>query len=243
MVPSEACLTNLELVEIAGRRSSTWWLLSRLVMEQPQDPWLSELETVLAAVDLGAPAPLGSESRSLLVALREARNQPDGLTALAIDRARLLAGIMQDVGLLAPFESASLGVPMNSDWVDAVAECYREAGVDDFASALGPPDFLGTELRFMALLAYSEMQAYEAGDAGLASVCVSRQCSFMDAHLLNWVPRHCQQISAVADTAFYAALGALLERACELDRSDLEQLSDWRERGQSGGAEAMAWAP
>ena len=105
-------VTGAELVDLAGRRSSSWWLLSRLVIDQPQEPWLSELEAVLAAVDPDAATPLGPESACLLGALRSARNQPDGLTALAVDRTRLLAGVMQKEALPAPYESAVQGLPM-----------------------------------------------------------------------------------------------------------------------------------
>lgn len=224
-------LANAQFAEIASRRSSTWWLLSRLVLEQPQEPWLSELEALLAVVGPAEAAPLGPESGSLLLALRAARRQPDGLTTLAVDRTRLLAGIMQEVGLPPPFESAALGVPMNSDLVSEVIECYREADLESTGQELGPPDFLGTELRFMAALVYCELQAYQDGDLGLASLWLSRQQRFLDRHLLSWLPTHCERLSAAAQTPFYAALGVLLERACALDRTDVTQIAQAIEQG------------
>lgn len=225
----------VNLTEIAARRCSTWWLLSRLVMELPQEPWLGELEGVLAAVEPHVVTPLGSESAALLRALREARSQSDGPTALAIDRTRLLAGILQDVGVVAPFESAARGVPMNSDLVSDVVACYVDAELDEVGHKFGPPDFLGTELRFMALLVYREMQAYQASDTGLARQWLSRQRNFFDRHLLQWVPAQCERLSAAATTAFYAALGVLLGRACVLDRADVTQLVDWLETGMPIG--------
>ena len=218
-------MTLEALAQIAGRRSSTWWLLSRLVIEQPTGAWLDELETVLATVNAEAAAPLAPESAALLLALRSSGGQADDLTALAVDRTRLLAGVMQSEGLPAPYESAALGVEMNSDLVLVVIECYRESGLEDFSAEFGPPDFLGAELRFMALLSYREMQAYQELDAGLAALWVSREIKFMDAHLLTWVPAHCEQLSALAATSFYAALFNLLSQACLLDRGDLDQVS------------------
>ena len=219
-------LTGSELADVAGRRSSTWWLLSRLVIEQPQDTWLDELEAILALVDVGASTPLGPESAELLNALRSARSEEAGLTALAVDRTSLLAGVMHKKTLPAPYESAALGFPMNSDLVIDVIECYREAGLEDFGLEFGPPDFMGTELRFMALLGYSEMQAHQKGDRGLAAQWLSRQTRFLDEHLLAWVPAHCERLGAMAKTPFYAALAALISRACLLDRSDLSLLSE-----------------
>lgn len=222
---SEA-MTLEELARIAGRRSGTWWLLSRLVIEWPQSAWLDELEAVLAQAATDEAAALAPESAALLLALRSARGQADGLTALAVDRTRLLAGVMQKEGLPAPYESAAMGVEMNSDLVLDVIECYRESGLEDFSAEFGPPDFLGTEVRFVALLSYREMQAYSARDAGLAALWLSRQVEFLDKHLLTWVPEHCERLSAMAVTPFYATLFKLLSRACLFDRSDLDQVSN-----------------
>jgi TorA maturation chaperone TorD len=219
-------LMDDELGDIAGRRSSTWWLLSRLVIEQPQDPWLAELEAVLDAVDADPHAPLTPESLALGAALRSARGQIDGLTALAVDRTRLLAGVLQKNAMPAPYESAALGQPMNSDQVVDVTECYRQAGLEDFGAELGPPDFLGTELRFMAMLAYYEMQAHRQGDTGKAAQWLALQRSFLDAHVLPWVPAHCERLAAASSTPFYAALAHLVGAACRLDRADLMQVSD-----------------
>lgn len=220
-------LAGGELADIAGRRSSTWWLLSRLVTDQPQDPWLSELEAVLAAVDGAAATPLAAESASLLSSLRAARSEADGFTALAVDRTSLLAGVLHKESLPAPYESAALGLPMNSDLVIDVIECYREAGLEDFSAELGPPDFLGSELRFMALLGYRELQARQQRDPGLAAQWLLLQKRFLDDHLLRWVPAHCERLSTMAQTPFYAALALLLGRACLLDRGDLAQVSEW----------------
>jgi putative dimethyl sulfoxide reductase chaperone len=210
---------------IAGRRSSTWWLLSRLVTELPNGAWLNELEGVLASVDPDPEAVLGPESAALLKSVREVLQQADGLTMLGVDRTKLLAGVLQKGALPAPYESAVQGQPMNSDLVIDVIDCYRETGLEDFGSELGPPDYLGTELRFMALLAYREMQAHQAGDAGQAILWLSRQRRFLDDHVLRWVPAHCERLGAIAGTSFYAAAFRLLAQACLLDRSDLDQVS------------------
>jgi anaerobic sulfite reductase subunit A len=232
-------LYSVELSDIASRRSSTWWLLSRLVIEQPLDPWLAELETVLAAVDTDSQVPLGSESGAVYGALRLARSQADGLTALAVDRTNLLAGVMHKGTVSAPYESAFLGTAMNSDQVIDVTQCYQEAGLEEFSLELGPPDYLGSELRFMAFLAFQEMQAYKAGDAGLAAQWQLRERYFLDEHVLNWVPAHCELLSGIAKTPFYAAVAQLIGKACLLDRSDLAQMSNRLSQGLPDGAPAL----
>jgi TorA maturation chaperone TorD len=209
------------LVAIAARRSSTWWLLSRLVTDAPLPPWLDELETVLASVESDAGAPLGSESVALLAALRRARADIDGLTALAVDRTRLLAGVFHDKDLPAPYETVALGDAMNTARVLDVIDAYADAGFDSLAAELGPADYLGTELRFMALLCYREMEAHRGNDTGVAPAWLLRQQRFMDEHLLAWVPVHCERLAARAATPFYAALATLLAQACRVDREDL----------------------
>lgn len=215
---------SADWVDIAARRSSTWWLLSRLVTEQPQDPWLNQLEVVLSAVKTDETQPLGSESVALLSALQYARQATDGLTALAVDRTRLLAGVLRNKELSGPYESAALGLDMNDDLVMDVARFYQEAGFTDFGKELGPPDFLATELRFMATLVYQEMSARKTDQLDVAALWLDMQQRFLDAHVLNWVPAHCDRMAGVAKSAFYLAVSNLLSAACELDRSDLETI-------------------
>ena len=212
--------------DIAMRRSSTWWLLSRLVIEPPQDPWLSELEAMLATVEADPRTPLATESADLCAALSGVRGQGGGLTALAVDRTRLLAGVLHKDALCAPYESAARGQPMNSELVVDVIAHYRQAGLDEFCAELGPPDFLGTELRFMAVLAFQEMQAHQQGDAGMAGQWLARQRQFLDAHVLQWVPAHCERLAEAAGTPFYAAVARLVGAACMLDSADLAQMSN-----------------
>jgi TorA maturation chaperone TorD len=213
-----------DLAAAAARRSSTWWLLSRLVTEAPLAPWLDELESVLASVHADAGTPLAAECAALLVALRGARDDEAGLTALGVDRTRLLAGVFQDKDLPAPYETVALGDAMNTARVLDVIDAYADAGFDGLAAELGPADYLGTELRFMSLLCYREMEARRGDDAGLAPAWLQRQQRFMDEHLLAWVPAHCERLAAKAATPFHAALARLLAQACRVDREDLSAL-------------------
>jgi len=211
---------------IAARRSSTWWLLSRLVTEAPLEPWLDELDAVLASVDPDPATPLGPESAALLAALRAARVDAEGLTTLAVDRTRLLAGVFQNDELPAPYETVALGDAMNTARVLDVIDAYADAGFDNLAPELGPPDYLGTELRFMALLCYREMEAHRGEDAGMAPGWLRRQHRFMDEHLLAWVPAHCERLAAQAATPFYGSVATLLARACRIDREDIAELME-----------------
>jgi TorA maturation chaperone TorD len=215
-----------ERAAIAARRSSAWWLLSRLVTEAPLAPWLDELDSLLASVDPSPSTPLGPESAALRAALRAARVESEGLTALAVDRTRLLAGVFQSDELPAPYETVALGNAMNTERVLDVIGAYADAGFDNLAPELGPPDYLGTELRFMALLCYREMEAHRGEDGGTAPAWLRRQHRFMDDHLLAWVPAHCERLAARAATPFYGSVATLLARACRIDRDDITALME-----------------
>jgi TorA maturation chaperone TorD len=229
-------LTAADLAETAGRRSSTWWLLSRLVTEPPQETWLDELASVLAGVDSDTDAPLAMESIALRTAVRAARADADGLTALAVDRTRLLAGVFQDKDLPAPYETVALGDAMNTARALDVIDACADAGFDGLAAALGPADYLGTELRFMALLCYREMEAHRGNGSGTAAAWLQRQQRFMDEHLLAWVPAHCERLIARAATPFYRATAALLAQACRVDREDIGALMQVAPAAQAAAA-------
>ena len=216
---------NGRWADVAKQRSSTWWLLSRLVIEQPTKTWLDELESVLQTVDADAGKPLGPESAALLAALQSARQKSNGLTALAVDRTSLLAGVLHKGRLAGPYESASLGLDMNGDKVTDAAQFYLEAGLIDFCAELGPPDYLGTQLRFMSVLAYREMLAHQAADDVLAARWLDMQQRFLETHLLDWVPSHCEKMARLAKTDYYRATSNLLKAACELDVADVLEIS------------------
>lgn len=229
-------IAPLSAVEIAARRSNLWWLLSRLVTEEPTTGWLDELARALAAVDPRAATPLGPECADLLKALQRAQVEPNRLTALAVDRTRLLAGVLQNDDLPAPYESAVMGQTMHGDRASQVAALYADAGFEAFATELGPPDYLGTELRFMAALCYQEFLARRGPDPDTAAGWLEHQRNFLDRHVMDWVPAHCDRIRRVAATAFYVAVATLIARACHIDCADIDELSSSRFAGDRAAA-------
>ncbi len=88
----------------------------------------------------------------------------------------------------------------------------------------GPPDHLGAELRFLALLCHEQCTAMSAGDAALALNWLERQRAFLDDHVLLWLPQHCGRIATFAATLYHRAMCELIANACRLDREDIEVL-------------------
>jgi len=215
------------LAESAARRSRTYWLLSRLVLEKPGAALLAELDATLPAPAEAAAEDdeaLADEVGRLGIAVRAALGDPGALEALAVDHTRLFAGIDKGSGTQAPFESVVLESRLMGDATLAVEMAYDAAGFAAPAPEAGPPDHIGAELRFLALACHQEMEAWQAGDRAAAAACVGREQRFLDEHLLAWVPQHCERLAQAAQTPFYRAAASLIGRACVVDREDVTLL-------------------
>ena len=217
------------LAEAAARRSQTYWLLARLVLEKPSAALLAELNSTLiltAEPAARGDEPLADEVGRLAVAVHAALADPKAPGALSVDHTRLFAGISKGRGAAAPFESVALESRLMGDATFAVEAAYHDAGFEAPAPEAGPPDHLGTELRFLALACHQEMEAWQAGDTAAAAGWVERERSFLDEHLLAWVPRYCERLVQIAETPFYRAAASLIGQACLVDREDVTLLLD-----------------
>jgi TorA maturation chaperone TorD len=216
------------LAESAARRSRTYWLLARLVLERPGAALLAELDSTLppAAEAAAKDEPLADEVGRLGAAVRAALGDPKALETLEVDYTRLFAGLAKSSGAPAPFESVALESRLMGDSTFAVEAAYRDAGFEPPVPEAGPPDHLGAELRFLSLACYREMEAWQAGDRAAAAGWVERERRFLDEHLLAWVPRHCERLAPIAETPFYRAVVSLIGRACLVDREDVTLLLD-----------------
>jgi TorA maturation chaperone TorD len=107
----------------------------------------------------------------------------------------------------------------------AVSAAYAEAGFEPPVPEAGPADHLGAELRFLALLCHRELEAWRVGDLASAAAWVERERAFLDDHVLQWVPQHCERLLALAEAPYHRAMFTLIARACLIDRDDVEELA------------------
>ena len=231
-----------ELAKAAARRSRMYWLLARLVLERPDAALLAELDGALpvAADATEEDEPLADEVVRLGAAVRAMLGDPKALEALEVDHTRLFGGVAKRHKLPAPFESVALESRLMGDSTVAVEAAYREAGFDAPVPEAGPPDHLGAELRFLALACHQEMEAWGASDHATAATWVERERSFLDEHLLAWVPQHCERLSQESETRFYRAAAALIGRACQVDRADVALLIEQAGRARDAHADCPA---
>lgn len=108
---------------------------------------------------------------------------------------------------------------------DEVLACYRSHGLTVDGELHMPEDHLGFELEFMALLSREIAEAIEAKqkDEGTSgeplSDLLSEQISFIDSHLLNWVPDLLERIEDFAELPFYTSLTAVVIEYIRFNRS------------------------
>ena len=207
--------------DVAAARSRSYWLLSRLFLEQPDVELLEELVNVLGAAGEDE---RGGASASLHAGARAALASREALTELQVEYTRLLGGASKASGAPEPYESVAREGRLFGVSAEAVSAEYVDAGYQDLVSVTGPPDHAGTELRFLALLCYEEMQAWAADDEPQAMKNLERERRFLDEHVLAWVPAFCDGAKRVARHPFYLALASVAADACIQDGDEIASL-------------------
>ncbi|HUW13341.1 MAG TPA: molecular chaperone TorD family protein [Anaerolineae bacterium] len=128
-------------------------------------------------------------------------------TGLESEFARLFVGPGRPVAH--PFESVYReGRTMGECTVDVRRRLAAE-GVAPGDNVL--PDHVGIELAFMAHLASREASAWETGEPEEALEVLTRQDSFLQTHLLAWLPQFCHRVLVGRPHDFYAGLARQAE--------------------------------
>lgn len=207
-----------ERAATARERAATYWLLSRLVHEAPGRALLDELQAALSESRLEEEgAPLVAEVLELMVAVDAARSGIPAEIDLRAEHARLWGGISETYGPPPPFESVIRENRLPGGATAAVAAAYEAAGLDAQLDDAGPADHLASELRFMALCAMREAEAWSGAREAEALEWQDRQREFLDGHVLAWVPAHCSKVADMAKTEYHRAVANLVAGACRIE--------------------------
>lgn len=195
----------------AAQRSRLYWLLAGLLLAPADESALAALRAMALENDAGTG--LGD-----LLADFARRAAAADRAALAVEHTRLFGGLGPSYGPPPPLESAQRGG--GPETTLQVVQAYRDAGYADIDPAL-PDDHLAVELKFMALLTLREHEAAAAGDERGADAAWLAQRTFLDTHLLAWLPAYARQAAAEARDSALAALLHLIDRAAAADRAYL----------------------
>jgi TorA maturation chaperone TorD len=203
----------------AAARSTLYWLLADLFLTWPDGAFVARLRHDLA----GGP---GTDSANPIIceltALRDALPiDSPGTIALAVEYTRLFGSVSKSYGPPPPHESVHRGSSSPTDVVVAVTGFYSDAGLAPIDQA-APPNHLGVELRFLALLCHGESEAWRKGTNADAIQSLKRQRNFLDRHLLQWAPNYLDAVQADTQQPFYRCLTALARRTMAEDKMVLE---------------------
>ena len=133
------------------------------------------------------------------------------LEAFKVEFSRLFVGPYEMPA--APYGSVYLeeGRKMMGDSTLDVKIRYREAGLNTAKTFKDAPDHISAELEFMYYLIFKEIEAFSKSDTETAIDFIQKQKSFLEDHLMFWVPQFTANIIENAETSFYQNLAKATE--------------------------------
>lgn len=216
-----------ELATLLDDRSATYALLARLLASEVDADLLSGLVGMAFPEGTGSPE-LDEGSRLMNGYLREttSRQGDDVVTELAVDFCRLFVVRRRNEKDAAyPFESVYTSTEHTTmaGARDDVRAIYRAAGLEKDENLHIGDDHIALELEYMAEVARQTAEAARNGEAFDGRLAL--QATFLDSHLLNWVPRFSDAMVRHAQTDFYRGLARFLNGYLEDDRALLGELA------------------
>ena len=143
--------------------------------------------------------------------MRQEFNAGGRLESIRVDFAKLFVGPYKL--LAAPYGSVYLDGQrkMMGDSTQDVRSRYREAGLDTAKNFKDAPDHISAELEFMYFLIFKEIEAFADSDTETAMRFIQKQKSFLEDHLMAWVPTFAASIIENAQNPFYPNLAKATE--------------------------------
>ena len=123
---------------------------------------------------------------------------------LAVDWTKLFRGVKPGYGPRPPLESIYLDSPTETgDVMSEIADEYSRAEANLNPRTADRPDYIGMELDFLRLLTEKEALMWKSGNREYAVRYLRQQKSFLDQHVMRWVPSFCDAASDHTSTSFF----------------------------------------
>lgn len=208
-----------DLTASAEDRSRFFWWLAEWFLSPPTQEQLASLP-----VGGEAAPPEDAMDRAWLALANAAPDlETTSLDELGVEFTRLISGISEGSGPPPPFESVWREERLIGESTVAVIESYARAGFADIAPEAGPQDHVSVELKFIALLALREAEAWQADDTAGAQQRLAQQRNFLRVHLTTWVPRWADAVIQQAQLPLFAALAGLLKAGLDQATTELAE--------------------
>ncbi len=209
------------LREFAEIRSRTYWFLSSIYSKKPDPEFVENLRLKLSEIDVHDDLGeiVGIMRESIDGDLHEISQR------LAVEFTRLFRGVKKGYGPPPPYESVYRGEGrVMGETTLSVLKFYSKAGFGIIDESEGPQDYIGVELKFMSLLCYREMVSWEKGDLDGGKRYLELEKTFLEKHLLRWVPDFCRRVEAEAREEFYVAAAMLTENFLQIDAQNVKEM-------------------
>ncbi|MEI7611883.1 MAG: molecular chaperone TorD family protein [Betaproteobacteria bacterium] len=215
-------MTNFSLLaQQAAQRTWGYWLLSRLFLEVPSVPMLTDIQKSLGDEQKETLSP---EVLALLDAIRGALLSPNE-AAIAFTRHLCLGDKKSQEPL--PYESHVREGQLPGVYTGQVEAMMQAMGYAEVASEAPSPDHLGSELRFMSLLCHEEHEAWLGSDSLSAGKSLSNQSLFLTEHLSMWAPDYCGELASRSTDNYLIGISRLARHVILEDISALEEICQW----------------
>lgn len=212
------------IIELMESRANVYRMLSRCYGHEVDAGFAQELseEFAFESSDDGL-----SQSLDALRSGVESLDDEE-LEMLAVDFDRVFFGMGPLTARHAfPYESvytSDRGILMQEAYAQVV-RTYREQHLAKDSSFSEPEDHLAVELSFMATLADRTAAFLREGHEEAAEETLTRQLSFAEEHLLNWIDRFCIDLAAAAP-GFYGALADFTIGFVRADAAAIAEMLD-----------------
>lgn len=220
---AEEATDEVNLVELMNARAQGYGMLARLLRVEIDADTLKELQGMRFPTATGN-AKADEGYRQMFEYLRRAWD--DSITELAIDFVRTFIGHgVNGYSAAYPFESVYTSerrLLMQEARAEVLAT-FRENNLKKDRWTEGE-DHIALELEFMQRMSLRTAEALEAGNDDEAVELVRRQYTFLEDHLMNWVPMFVSDMRMFAKTLFYQGVAQLLMGHLEEDEAVLAAL-------------------
>ena len=221
----EAIADYEEIARAMESRAATYGLLARLYRREVDQPLLDELKTVHFPLNTGN-SQVDSGYRLMVGYL--SKTWENTLTELAADYLRTFLGHGIDGHSAAyPYESVYTSERrlLMQDARTEILALFRANGLEKDPSFKDAEDHIALELEFMQLLALRCAEALRAGNSDDALALVRSQATFLDEHLMAWVPLFTTEMLKFAKTDFYRGLSRITEGFLSEDQAMREEMA------------------
>jgi len=220
-----------ECVLVAEARRQVYDLLSALYLELPnlkmiQSMFGTEFKRGLSSAVSNFEADEIKEGLKLIAGFITAfkeQSTEEILKRISIDRTRLLRGVDQQHSPSPPYESVYRDGRLCSESTIEVSQIYRRLGITLPEAWTEPPDYIGIELDFMRLVCQGEKEAWQSDSFDEALERLEAGKDFLKNHILQWVPRFCEEMYNRAELDFYKGIAHFTSGFVEYDNSLADQ--------------------